>query len=72
MDILKEIKPAAQAALGMLLAASAALYLTRDASDLVQLILVVAAGAAAYLGMVWLTQRKILLRLAEVVLSPKH
>lgn len=72
VDILKEIKPAAQAALGMLLAASAALFLTRNASVLVQLILIVAAGAAAYLGVIWLTERKSLLRLAEVVLSPKH
>lgn len=71
-DILLEMKPAAQAALVMLITASAALYFTQNSSPLIQLILVVAAGAAGYLGMVWLTERKDLLRLAQIVLSPKR
>ncbi|HRQ23122.1 MAG TPA: oligosaccharide flippase family protein, partial [Anaerolineales bacterium] len=71
LDIFKEIIPAAQAALAMVPVALIVLFLTRDAGAFVQLVLVALSGAATYLGIVWWTEGKALLRIAQVVISSR-
>jgi len=72
LDIFKEIVPAAQAALAMIPIVLVALYLTADAGPFMQLVLAMVSGAAVYLGIVWWTERERLLRIAQVVMSPKQ
>ncbi len=69
MDILKEMRPAAQAALFMVMIAAGVLTLTQHTGSILQLGLVVTSGAIAYLSVVWLTERNTLIRLTQVVLS---
>jgi hypothetical protein len=44
-----------------------ALYLARGHLPLIQLIVVVAAGAIGYIGMIWLVERDSLMKLVEIV-----
>lgn len=71
-DIFREMIPATQAALVMIPIAFAALYLTKNTSSFIQLVTVTLSGAVSYLGMVWWSERKSLLKLAQVVISAKQ
>jgi lipopolysaccharide exporter len=68
-DILKELKPAGQASVAMSLVAFLVLFLTKNTNPFLQLTLVSLSGAACYAGIVWLTEGKNILRLAQVVMS---
>jgi PST family polysaccharide transporter len=70
VDIFKELKPAVIGGLAMLFAASAALALAAGFNPFAQLALVVCAGAAGYLGILWVTERESLTRLFRAIGVP--
>lgn len=72
LDILKELKPAILGALCMTPVAFGVLTLTSNINVFLQLTLVVISGAITYLSMIWWQEGKSLLRLAQVVISPKR
>lgn len=70
VDIFKEFKPAVQGGLAMLAAVATALELAAGFNPFAQLVLVVCAGAAGYLGVLWFTERESLMRLFRTVGVP--
>jgi O-antigen/teichoic acid export membrane protein len=72
LDIVKELQPALFGALLMMPVAFGVLIMTTHINVFAQLMLVVLSGAAAYLGIIWWQEKNTLLRLAQVVISPKR
>lgn len=72
LDILKELKPAILGALCMTPVAFGILILTSDVNVFLQLTLVVISGAITYLSIIWWQEGKSLLRLAQVIISPRQ
>ncbi len=72
LDILKELKPAILGALCMTPVAFGVLTLTSDINVFLQLTLVVISGAITYLSIIWWQEGKSLLRLVQVIISPKQ
>jgi O-antigen/teichoic acid export membrane protein len=66
LDILRQLRAFVGAG-GLLALAVPALYLARGYLPLIQLIVVVAAGAIGYIGMIWLVERDSLMKLVEIV-----
>ena len=69
-DILLQLKPSFSGGLALTLLALPSLYLTTNALPLVRLVVIVIAGAAGYLSVLWLLERESLLRLSRIVGMP--
>ena len=66
LDWLRQLKAFVGAA-GLAILALPALYFTRGFAPIVQLIVVVGAGAIGYLGVIWFIERDSLIRVAEMI-----
>ncbi len=69
-DILLQLKPSFSGGLALILLTWPSLYLTANALPLIRLVIAIIAGAAGYLGVLWLLERESLLRIGRIIGLP--
>jgi O-antigen/teichoic acid export membrane protein len=67
MDILLQLKPAAQSGLGLVVLALPTLYLCHSLPALLQLLVISLSGAVGYMGTLWLFERETIMKIIQLV-----